>query len=86
MNAWIELTTRWRHTEKPSLFDREISSPTNAMALKNLETAKKNKAGIRSREAKILQAGREMQAKPTACCHKRCQSGTEMIFIGNASL
>ncbi len=22
----------------------------------------------------------------SACCHKRCQSGTEMIFIGNASL
>jgi hypothetical protein len=54
VNAWIELTTRWRHTEKPSLSNREISSPTNAMALKNLEIAKKNKAGIRSREAKIL--------------------------------
>ena len=38
--------------------------PDNAMALKNLETAKKNQAGIRSREAKILQAEREMQAKP----------------------
>ena len=34
------------------------------MALKNLETAKKNKAGKRSREAKILQAERETQAKP----------------------
>jgi tetratricopeptide (TPR) repeat protein len=35
----------------------------NAMALKNLETAKKNQAVINAREAKILQAEREAQAK-----------------------
>jgi tetratricopeptide (TPR) repeat protein len=93
MNMRIELKTRWRHTEKPSLSNREISSPTiiwvssttrkgipdaairefeiavaiepgNAMALKNLETAKKNQAAIKAREAKILQAEREAQAKP----------------------
>jgi thioredoxin-like negative regulator of GroEL len=32
--------------------------------LKNLETAKKNQAAIKAREAKILQAEREAQAKP----------------------
>lgn len=37
--------------------------PGNAMALKNLETAKKNQAVINAREAKILQAEREAQAK-----------------------
>jgi tetratricopeptide (TPR) repeat protein len=36
----------------------------NAMALKNLETARKNQAAIKAREAKILQAEREAQAKP----------------------
>ena len=40
------------------------SSRDNAMALKNLETAKKNQAAIKAREAKILQAEREAQAKP----------------------
>ena len=38
--------------------------PDNAMALKNLETARKNQAAIKAREAKILQAEREAQAKP----------------------
>jgi tetratricopeptide (TPR) repeat protein len=38
--------------------------PGNAMALKNLETAKKNQAGLKSRQAKIFQAEREAQAKP----------------------
>ena len=38
--------------------------PENAMALKNLETAKRNQAAIKAREAKILQAEREAQAKP----------------------
>ena len=38
--------------------------PGNALALKNLETAKKNQAAIEAREAKILQAKREAQAKP----------------------
>jgi thioredoxin-like negative regulator of GroEL len=36
------------------------------MALKNLETAKKNQAAIKSRQAKILQAEREAQAKPNS--------------------
>ena len=36
----------------------------NAMALNNLETAKKNQAAIKAREAKILQAEREAQTKP----------------------
>jgi protein O-mannosyl-transferase len=36
----------------------------NAMALKNLETAKKNQAAIKPREAQILQAEREAQAQP----------------------
>ena len=40
--------------------------PDNAMALKNLETAKKNQAAIKSRQAKILQAEREAQAKPNS--------------------
>ena len=34
------------------------------MALKNLETAKKNQAGLKSRQAKIFQPEREAQAKP----------------------
>ena len=34
------------------------------MALKNVETAKKNQAAIKVREAKILQAERDAQAKP----------------------
>ena len=34
------------------------------MALKNLETARKNQASIKAREAKIPQAEREAQAKP----------------------
>jgi tetratricopeptide (TPR) repeat protein len=34
------------------------------MALKNLETARKNQAAIKAREAKIPQAEREAQAKP----------------------
>lgn len=38
--------------------------PDNAMALKNLETAKKNQAAIKSQQAKILQAERQAQAKP----------------------
>jgi tetratricopeptide (TPR) repeat protein len=38
--------------------------PDNVMALKNLETAKKNQAAIKARETKILQAEREAQAKP----------------------
>jgi len=38
--------------------------PDNAMALRNLETAKKNQAATKSRQAKVLQAEREAQAKP----------------------
>ena len=38
--------------------------PDNAMALKNLETAKKNQAAIKSQQAKIFQAERQAQAKP----------------------
>jgi Flp pilus assembly protein TadD len=38
--------------------------PGNTMALKNLETAKKNQATIHSREAQILRAEKEVQAKP----------------------
>ena len=38
--------------------------PDNAMALKNLETARKNQAAIKAREAQILQAERDAQAKP----------------------
>jgi thioredoxin-like negative regulator of GroEL len=34
------------------------------MALENLETAKKNQAAIKPREAQILQAEREAQAQP----------------------
>lgn len=39
--------------------------PGNAMALKNLETAKKNQSATKVREAKILQAEREAQVKPS---------------------
>jgi tetratricopeptide (TPR) repeat protein len=38
--------------------------PDNAMALKNLQTAKKNQAAIKAREKQILQAEREAQAQP----------------------
>jgi tetratricopeptide (TPR) repeat protein len=38
--------------------------PENTMALKNLETAKKNQTAITAREAKVLQSEREAQAKP----------------------
>jgi superkiller protein 3 len=41
-----------------------VIEPDNAMALKNLETAKKNQAAIKAREAKVLQVEREAQAKP----------------------
>ena len=37
--------------------------PGNAMALKNLETAKKNQARLKLRQAKIFQAEREAQAQ-----------------------
>jgi len=38
--------------------------PGNAMALKNLETAKKNQTIVKARETQILQAERAVQAKP----------------------
>jgi tetratricopeptide (TPR) repeat protein len=38
--------------------------PGNAMALKNLETAKKNQTAVSAREAQILQAERLAQTKP----------------------
>jgi Flp pilus assembly protein TadD len=38
--------------------------PGNTMALKNLETAKKNQAAIQAREAQIVRAEKEVQAKP----------------------
>src|SRR5262245_14986114 len=39
--------------------------PENPLALKNLETAKKNQAVTKAREAQILQAERAVQAKPS---------------------
>jgi tetratricopeptide (TPR) repeat protein len=38
--------------------------PDSPMALKNLETAKTNRAATKSQQATILQAEREVQAKP----------------------
>jgi tetratricopeptide (TPR) repeat protein len=40
------------------------NEPGNAMALKNLETAKKNKAVLQEREAVIERAEKETEAKP----------------------
>jgi Tfp pilus assembly protein PilF len=40
------------------------SEPGNAMALKNLETAKKNQAIAKERQAQILRAEKEAQANP----------------------
>ena len=58
--------------DKKGLYDAAIREfedalaiePGNAMALKNLETAKKNQAAIKAREAKIL-AGRKRSASQT---------------------
>jgi tetratricopeptide (TPR) repeat protein len=46
-------------------FESALSiEPGNAMALKNLETARKNKAVAQEREAQIQHAEKEAQAKP----------------------
>jgi tetratricopeptide (TPR) repeat protein len=58
--------------DKKGLHDAAISEfqtalaiePGNSMALKNLDTAKKNQAIIKDRDAQILQAEREAQKKP----------------------
>lgn len=58
--------------DKKGLYDSAIaefqsalkSEPGNSMVLKNLETAKKNQATIQARQAQIVQAEKEAQAKP----------------------
>jgi tetratricopeptide (TPR) repeat protein len=59
--------------DKKGLYDAAIREfetvlaiePGNSMALKNLETAKKNQAAMKAREAQIQQAEREARAKPS---------------------
>ncbi|HEY6365127.1 MAG TPA: tetratricopeptide repeat protein [Candidatus Binatia bacterium] len=59
--------------DKKGLYDAAIREfetvlaiePGNSMALKNLETAKKNEAAMKAREAQIQQAEREARAKPS---------------------
>ncbi len=48
----------------PSLKAPSQIEPGNAMALKNLETARKNKTVTQEREAQIQHAEKEAQAKP----------------------
>jgi tetratricopeptide (TPR) repeat protein len=59
--------------DKKRLYDAAIHEfatvlaiePGNSMALKNLETARKNQAAMKVREAQIQQAEREARAKPS---------------------
>jgi tetratricopeptide (TPR) repeat protein len=59
--------------DKKGLYDAAIREfetvlaiePGNSMALKNLETARKNQAAMKVREAQIQQAEREARAKPS---------------------
>jgi tetratricopeptide (TPR) repeat protein len=63
-NLGVLYDKKGRHDEAIVEFEAALrSEPGNAMALKNLETAKKNQAIIKERQAQILRAEKEAQTK-----------------------
>jgi tetratricopeptide (TPR) repeat protein len=64
-NLGVLYDKKGMHDAAISEFETALAiEPGNTMALKNLETARKNQAAMRAREAQIQQAERETRVKP----------------------